>query len=424
MKSFHWYTFCFTVFLSSFDAVYFETPVGTFRLVHFFVAFCLLISGAAFIKGSKRALRNLGGYTIGVILFIYLLYGPFTLVYSFYPKGTQTMILGQICNIIIFFYCYGILAIYPSLYARLPNMIITGIKIQSVFIVINFVLAVAGFISSVNANGDSNTGLLGVARPGGFFNDPNWVSEFIVVLFFCALYFYKDGRISHKQMMSLSIIVIGDFVLTESRVALLFLLVTLYFFFFKRDNRNVITFTFIIPVFLLALALGGDIKSLLPSRFYYDILDYQNNPRLADINNLLTELTFHHRYQFGFGWGALPYIADTYYWRNYSGSINVLPIQILFDFGYVGLTIFTIIFFVTLKRYKNPILRFAFFTLMFFNVFHMSAYKQFYWVLLALILFLNRNGKSPIYNPRVILGAQPEPEEFEEFPEVVAIDAH
>jgi len=275
-------------------------------------------------------------------------------------------------------------------------LVVSNIQFQSILVVCHFFLIAFGIIPS----GDAGYGIGGLGRPGAFFGDPNWFSEYVIVLFLMALYFYKDGRISHSKIMKLCCIISFDFILTESRVALIILVVTLYLFFFKPENRKVITITVIIPLFILILAIGGDVKSLLPSRFYYDLLDYQDNPRLNDINNLVTEITFYHRFQYGFGWGALPFIADTYYWRNYQGSINVMPVQILFDFGFTGLTIFTIIFFITLRRYKNRLLRFAFFTLMFFNIFHMSGYMQFYWVLLAFVLFLSRNEKSPIYNVR------------------------
>lgn len=388
MKGFQWYVLVLMLALVSLDGLFFKTAVGTFRTVHFFSVFCFLTT--FFLRSKKIPViaNNLGGFAIGVIFFIYCLYGPYTLKYSYYPEGTKTIIFGQLFNVFIFLYTYSLLVTDPDFFPRLKNVLLGLIRISCVLVFVQYAGAVVGALPIT----DPGSGIAGVGRPTLFFDDPNWIAFYLLMNYWLVLWFYKQGEFTKKTMTGCNILIFCAFMIIQSRLALSFFFITYFFHYMPAARRKAYALVVGVPLFVIVLLLGvSDIESILPRNMYYDLVDLSKNPRLNDFTNLITEIDYYKTYKLGFGWGSLPFIYDDYASRGYKGAVNVLPLQIYFDFGYVGLIIFTFLFIISIPKYKDRYLRMVYVMFIVYNVFHLSVYKQFFWVYMVLLIYINRN---------------------------------
>ncbi|RIV44608.1 hypothetical protein D2V05_09650 [Flagellimonas pelagia] len=131
----------------------------------------------------------------------------------------------------------------------------------------------------------------------------------------------------------------------------------------------------------------------LPRNLYYDIINFDANPRIYDARLILEEYVKSGRLWFGNGLGSLSRLSDIYPWRTYTDAHNVFPLQILNDTGIVGLALLSFVIFLLYRKLKTGIMKLMYIEfvvlLMFHNIF---PYFQLFWFLIVLIFTIDRKN--------------------------------
>lgn len=368
------------VLLSVFHNVTFAMPFGKFRLLHFGIPIMLITIANNFmcIKRSMRKYSHIWLFIIGGFF-----YGVFSYLYSCYSSGTIRIIFSMLLNLVVFYYFIAFLECYKDK----VFLIFHFLKFFSGALCILTVLQWFGALVHLVPISQVGEGFLGIGRPGLFLEDPNWMGYYIVFLYMmvdamskrCGMHITKKYRF---------LIFIG-LLFMQSRILLLCFL--FHYIYCVVNYRKLWIF---IPfvLFLLFFFIDNSILlQILPERFVYDLTNNDNNPRLLDVENLSDEVSFYHRELYGMGWGSLGFIADDFPYRNYDTTINVWPGQIYFDFGKVGIWIFTIVFLFSLLKIKGETYKIIFLFFILNCCFHMPGYYLYSWVLLGIFVFTYKN---------------------------------
>lgn len=328
------------------------------------------------------ALNRVDVFTNAILWLGILGFGLYSFSYSVLPLKTFYASIQLLLNLFIFYTFMFFLCSNRINYIFLLSKLSVLLKWLTIGSVAHYLIA---FITPTIFIQDIGAGFLGGGRSTLFFMDCNW---FAVYAFFISILLYdakENGakKVMEQKYVALCMTIIS--IMTGSRIIMaLFLLHYLLFYLKLFSNKRSIILVFIVflsyiflPIFLL----------YLPERFFYDITDLDQNPRFNDTTILIDEVNYYHRQLQGFGWSTVNFISNNYSWRDFDGSINVLPAQIYFDFGQIGLYFYGILLaisFIWMKKWSN---RFILFVIIVILCFHRCDTISFFWIFMAFFYY-------------------------------------
>ena len=319
---------------------------------------------------------------ISIIVLLVIAIG--SLLYSVDRNRTLIQSLQLIINVLIFYSTIGFLSLRNNGSGLAPLLTF----VFYVFIV----LALFEYLGLIMPENDNlSNGLFGGRKAGLFMADSNWNSTYVFFLYYALYLYYKKGYI-RKQSFSVIAIGMGLFcLLTLSRVILLAYFIHVVFSAFEILPRK-----WLLPLIILGyiILMSPIPRMILPERYTYDIYDDSSNPRYLDAIFLIDEVSVYGKERMGFGFGTLSYVNDDI--RNsfrgndfeYAGSINVLPVQLYFDFGLIGLGVLSFLLILLIAISKSWDKRFIIIASYVFCCFHMPGYMNFFWLFMGYFYYL------------------------------------
>jgi hypothetical protein len=233
-------------------------------------------------------------------------------------------------------------------------------------------------------------GLFGGIKPGMLFEESNWWCNYVFFVYYAIYLEYRNGDIKKRDLYPVIVGMIIVIMLTLSRILMLVFFTHFFFYFQRRSKILLLTIVFLgIAVYNSPLP-----KMLLPERYTYDLYDTESNPRYIDSYFLINGVDKYGKEKFGFGMGTLAYMNDDLQWSGRSQnaevgtSINVLPVQLYYDYGLVGLSFFTLLFILSLLRKSSEESKFIILTAVICCTFHMPGYMNFFWLFMGYFYFL------------------------------------
>lgn len=368
--------FKLSLILSMFHTFVFTTSVGKFRLLHFCIPIMLIMVARQL--GNQTKLNKYKD--VFLYLLAFLSCGGLTYFTSTFRDGTVRIVYSMTLNYVVFFYFICFLEYYKNRTPQIFKFLKNFVQALCALIVLQWVGALAHLVPILQPG----EGLLTVGRPGLFFGDPNWASYYIMFL-----YIIVDTIYASNAKSKFRLVVLVALLFMQSRIFLLCF--AFHYVYCARKSCNNWIFVPFVLITLLLFIDSSILMQFLPERFFYDLSDSDNNPRLHDITNLTEEVTFYHRENFGMGWGSLGKIADFFPYRNYDITINVWPAQVYFDFGKFGFYIFIALLVYAFYSIKDIPYKFMFIFFVLSCCFHMPGYNLFTWVLLPISVFLYKN---------------------------------
>jgi len=369
------------IFISvTFDSLILFKFFGNIKIIHLIIplAYLSLIFSNSSFKISRKY------YLYLLILLLYMLFGVSRspLFYSSF-----TLFISVLFNVLIFIAVLEMLNKTPN--KRIINIIKVGLYIVIIIIFAETIGSIIGVYEPLK-KGIEGWFLLG--RPSGFFKDPGWVAMWIVPLGMFLLLLGKNYYKTNVYIIYLSLILIT--IINQSRIGFFFLI--LNYIVVKHKSVNYIKIS-IIGILIIVILGYLVIHFNISDRLIKDIINLKNNQRVIVSSILVRELQIANKEMFGMGFGSLPYINKFYNWINFSKTINVFPVQVYYDFGYIGLIFIIIMLIIAYNSLKLKYSKYIFLQLIFINFFHMAMYKQFFWVLLALLFFYDNKYCKKYY---------------------------
>ena len=319
-------------------------------------------------------------------LFSIIAYAIFSMSYTLDIRLTLKQLVQIVLNVLIFYAVVASLHYKLSLYNNMRKVTVCIFWLFVFFTIIHYFL---GFIVPEFRTYSATEGALfeGI-KPSVFFLDSNWHCNYVFFLYFAIYLFYRKGDVSKKVMKEALWGMLIVSVLTLSRICLLVFIVHVFFYYYRLNK-----------FILLSLIIGAVLvynspipKMILPERYTYDLYDSDRNPRLQDSAFLIEGVSLYQRETLGMGLGTLAIINKYNRIRasedEYSTSINVLPVQIYYDYGLMGLIFFSTIFLWGVLRTRNEDTRFILISSFIFCSFHMPGYMTFFWLFMGFFYYL------------------------------------
>ena len=370
--------FLFVVCLDSFVV---SDSIGNIRLAHIFglLMFLQLIKDKVVVNKAFNGQFLILGSLFGVTFIINLLQGQLY-------QSTFNLLFTSIFNLFLF---YVLISSCNTLNKNtLISLLKEFIELQMLFsLIICCLQFFFAFVGLYKMQGYGDFGFLLLGRPGGFFIDPNWLCNWIVVLFLFYYSLIKAKLIANNRLKIVFCIILAILILAQSRVGIVSLSIGYYFIKNQEENTSKI-----INIAILFLILGSCafyfLLPYLPPNLYYDLISKENNPRLHDLT-IITDNLSRNEIWFGKGWGSISSLNIYYDYLNWSNAINILPGQIYFEFGIFGVLILVLNILLILRFLNSKTSKIIFAVMIFYAAFHNPTYKQYYWTLLALIVVLD-----------------------------------
>ena len=219
-------------------------------------------------------------------------------------------------------------------------------------------------------------------------NEPNWYAMLIFSLNYARKLLSNNNKIDN-----IDIIVLICLIFFSSRIFLFAHLLLIVVKFKPKINlRNIFNtlFSFIFIAIIILNITDIDV-------FFYDILFIEKNPRINDFLMFLdtTKYLDYFDYFIGTSPGNLYKITGLSNYRNDSTYVvNVLFTQFFFEIGLIGILIFIVMFF---RKTYSRLFPFLLILLISLN-FHNAFFRQQFWLIWALIIFINYNYKVKTKN--------------------------
>lgn len=378
-------SFWFLLFILSCSSLFgFNIGIGTLKLsqIVFFV-YCFF--SLYIFSHVRKAISIIDKYT-AVVLLVILAYGLFSITYSVDRRLTANILVQLFLNIVIFYVVIIGFTIRPNFYKKFTNRLIIVFWLLFICTIIHYILSF--FIPSLRVLTDG--ALMGGIKPSLFFGESNWHSNYMFFIYYAIYLQYRNEDVSQKSMRR---VLIGMFVLllfTLSRIMMVVFLIHYFFYYHKRSKVwLIIIFTGLTLTYYSPLP-----KLVLPERYTYDLYDTDVNPRYLDSYFLINQVSKYNKEKVGFGMGTLAYSNDDIWLSSrandfeYGTSINVMPVQIYYDFGIVGLSFFCLLFLFSLFRISSDESKFIIIAAIVLCCFHMPGYMNFFWLFLGYFYFL------------------------------------
>ena len=320
-------------------------------------------------------------------LFSIIAYAIFSMSYTLDIGLTLKTLVLIIFNVLAFYVVVASLRYRALLYNNMRKVTIMLFWLFVLLTTIHYFLGfyVPEFRTPMNTIG----ALFGGIKASVFFNESNWHCNYMFFLYFTIYLFYRKGYVKRKVMNR---VVLGMFIVSMiclSRVCFLIFIVHFIFYYLGVNKKLLVVFI-----------LGGVLfyyspipKMLLPERYTVDLYDHDVNIRYIDSSFLIEEVGKYKRTTIGMGLGTLAVVNKYNRYRSaddeFSGTtINILPVQLYFDYGLLGLLFFSAIFLWGIIRTKNEDTRFILIASFIFCSFHMPGYMTFFWVFMGYFYYL------------------------------------
>lgn len=350
-----------------------------------FIFFCIAHL-SLLINKLTNTIKSIDDFTNIVLIGAIMGYGCLSLTYSYYPKGTINILITQFINILIFYVIICCLRYQKGL----SNDILSfAPKLQIVLSVCALFEYLLSFVFRDYFIDDNTQGYLGGGRSAMFYGDANWFATFCFLLYLINYRFYALRKISKKKFKKVLISIVVIVFCTGSRIITLLFFIHWLLFFKKLDKyKSVILIVFSLSV--LILLFPHLIFPYLPSFMQKgDLIDPNLNPRYCDAINLISVMERFGVERFGFGWGSIGGLNDYFpVQRDYGTTINVLPVQIYFDFGLVGCIVYSSLFLIFIFRCRNTYSLFIVVSMLVMCSFHMPGYQNGVWMLLGILYYI------------------------------------
>lgn len=392
-------SFWFFIFLLSCSTLLaFNIGVGSIKLsqIMFFV---FIISSLSFVRFIKKTIRIIDRYT-NFVLFSIIIVSAASLYYSVNRLLTINLLIQLFINLLIFYWINIGLIFKTRLYNNLKKIILFVFWLFVFLTILHYLMSFVLPILRTPSNSDG--ALFEGIKPSVFFGDSNWHCNYMFFIYYSIYLQYKNKDIKRRSLYAAIAGMLVVIVLTLSRIMLLVFFIHLLFYFQHRSKKLLLSILFA-GVFVYYSPLPS---MILPERYTYDLYDTERNPRYIDSIFLIEEVEKYGKDFFGFGVGTLAYANDDIIWSGKSEdsqlgtTINVLPAQIYFDLGLVGLLFFTILFLISLFRKGNEESKFIIVTAVLCCTFHMPGYMNFFWLFMGYFYFLI--NIRPIQKARII----------------------
>ncbi len=346
-----------------------------------FLIFCLFNPYILNCFSTTRIVDKWANISLLVLLFFCF----FSLTYSVNSDKTLIQAIQLLLNVLIFYYVVGFLMVGHNALLMIPFLQFTFYII--VFLSFLEYLGIIVFPTSEYGGG----GFLGGIKPGLFLHDSNWTSTYVFFLYFTLYLYHVKGYIQRKNMNFTVVLMVFYLLLTLSRVVILAFVIH-FLFEYTRFLRK----KWLIPFFIIGylFVLSPIPRMFLPERYTNDIYDDSSNPRYLDSFFLVQEVKNYSRELSGFGFGTLSYVNDDIRFSGrgfdfeYNVSINVLPAQVYFDFGLLGLIVLGMLLIILFIRAGTWNRRFIIISSFVFCCFHMPGYMNFFWLFLGYFYYL------------------------------------
>lgn len=378
--------FWFFVFLLSCSTLFgYNIGIGTLKLSQIvFVAYCVF--NLYLLKYIKDAFRLVGTYTNFVLISI-IVYGLLSLTYSVDRRLTMNLLVQLVFDVAIFYIINLCFSLRPAFYRSISKKIIIFFWLFVALTVTQYFLA---FIIPSFRSDSLVGGLFGGIKPGLFFQEGNWWCNYVFFVYYAIYLEFRNGDVSKKDFYHVVVGMIIVVMLTLSRILMVVFLIH-FFFYFQRRSKILLLVMILLGISVYYSPLP---RMILPERYTYDLYDTESNPRYIDSYFLINGVDKYGKEKYGFGMGTLAYMNDDLQWSGRSQnaevgtSINVLPIQIYYDYGIVGLLFFTLIFVISLLRKGDEESKFIIFASVLCCTFHMPGYMNFFWLFMGYFYFL------------------------------------
>lgn len=294
------------------------------------------------------------------------------------------LVLLFIFNVAYFCSYFTVFKLSVSL-ASMRNAISLQILLVVVIVIFQLLLSFAGMYEPIKYGSE---GWLNLGRPSAFFDDVGWLGVWVFGLLCVYVGIQKSlGKSEIPSFRDGGGIIISTVIvalISQSRILLL-LIFLLIIFSYKINIKYIILLLVSFVVISIVIFVIGSISE----NIYYDILDLSRNPRLNDFYLVSDELDSRDAWLFGVGLGGGEILNETYEWRNMSSTLNVLPLSFIFETGILGLFIFLNVTYFLSKLLKDRQSKLSFALILFAMIFHNSIHKHFYWIILALIFWVD-----------------------------------
>lgn len=337
----------FKLFMKSYNIMK-RTKLYVFFMLFLFLCFyATLYSAPDTLGGLKLFLSILLNATLGVLFYGALISNRIDLNFLIKVSYLSTI---AICIIIIIQLLFSIFGLYK------PHM-----------------YGIDGFF------------LLG--RPSAFFNDPGWLSYWLIISSIIVFDSKRLKKVKIKDFFVYLIFLGLGLLISQSRIGMLFIFVNFYIFILhkKIEERFFLIFFGTVSLATTILLVTYDIL-YLPENLYYDIVNLKANPRVYDSITIYKEYLKSQNIWFGNGLGSLDRLIELYPWRNYTNAHNILLLQTLNDLGLFGLILIFILIKMLYNKLNNRVTKIIFIQFMILLNFHnIFPYFQLFWFFLPLI---------------------------------------
>ena len=379
-------TFLFFCFLLSCSTLFgYNIGIGTLKLSQIvFIVFYMF--NLYLLVQVKNAYRFVGSFT-NFVLFSIIFYGFISLSYSVDKRLTFNLLVQLILNVAIFYAIVLSFSLRPALHKSVCRKMPAFFLLLVVLTVFHFILSF--FIPELRGE-NMIGGWFGGIKPGMFFNESNWWCNYLFFTYYAIYLEYKNGDIKKKQFYRVVAGMLLVLFLTLSRILLVVFFVH-FFFFFQRRSKILLLIIVLLGISIYNSPLP---KMILPERYTYDLYDTESNPRYIDSYFLINGVSKYGKELYGFGMGTLAYLNDDLQWSGKAQdaevgtSINVMPVQLYYDLGLVGLLFFSALFVLSLLRKGNEESKFIIFTAILCCTFHMPGYMNFFWLFMGYYYYL------------------------------------
>ncbi len=288
----------------------------------------------------------------------------------------------------------GLFIYYTFQSSKISLDYLTKLSFYTIFLITCIVLLQLGFsfLGFYKPHMYGRDGFFLLGRPAAFFGDPGWLAYWLVI--FSSIIFYQKSIFNIKNTIFYFYIVLIFIILiiSQSRISSVLLLlnfIILIFYDRKVSAIIIISTGFLITIIFVGLILGDVIT--IPKNLYYDLVNLKVNPRLLDIKWILGEYINSGNYFIGNGMGSLRRLHELYPWRNFTDSHNILFLQVLNDFGIIGVTItlyFLYKLYILLNSRLGKIIFLEFVLLL--NLHNIFPYFQLFWFIIIIIIIIDK----------------------------------
>lgn len=322
-------------------------------------------------------------FSIGALFFV-----AFPLHLEFVTLNTSSSLKILILLAFNLLYFTSLYVIFLGQISSKSMLKVISIQIYLIALIIVFqlFLALVGFYQPLKFGLE---GWLNLGRPSAFFDDVGWLGIWVFGLLCVYIGILKSlNQIQLPTMTNGGAVIVASFVIaliSQSRI--LFLLIASLILISYKFNPKIIAIISSSLFCIFAVIFFG---SGLSENLYYDLIDFSKNPRLNDFFLVVDELESRDSWWFGLGLGGGEILNETYAWRNMSSTLNVLPLSMVLETGLSGLILFALIISGLFRMLQNKHSKTSFVLLVFALIFHNAIHKHFFWLLLAMIFWLDK----------------------------------